>query len=632
MIGNWFDLSRSRTIGIFLALFLAPVVASAAWDDDKGCLTCHEGIERISDGPAMSTLSCTFCHKGNGAEKSDKTAAHKGMYANPADFRVADKTCGVCHADHLANGKKSLHATMAGMISSTRYAFGAQDRISAYATYAVDGGPTDRPGAVAKLDQVPKYDPTKPDGATNTPGDDYLRNQCLRCHLWSGGAQATGDHRASGCAACHVVYSDKGVYEGSDKAIAKDSPDAEKGIPARPKMHKITTKVPEYQCLHCHNRGGRTGVSFIGTMESDNYGSPYKADGGKQGSLHGKQYNHLTADIHYQKGMSCVDCHTAQDLHGDGRIYQKKENAVEVRCETCHGTVKEAATFKSVWGNKLNNIQMKDGRPVLVAKLSGKEHPVPQLKGAKLSEAGHTAMVAVPKHMEKLECYACHAKWAPQCYGCHTSHDVGKPSRDWLADGTPEDPSKAGTMSAVGKSAFTWNESRSYLRWETPILGINHKGKVSPFIPGCQVIYTQSDSDKKTQKVNNQIFTTVHGTSGLMHNPIQPYTISREGRTCADRHMTSKALGLGNGIYNAKANFPAGTGPDFELERIVDEEGKQLQGTAHEGARPFNKEEQMRISRVGVCIACHGSGKVALKNKAPTDELHTKALRAMLPK
>jgi len=617
---------QSRIWNVLLAwLFCLPLVASAAWDDDKGCLTCHEGIERIADTPTMKELACTFCHKGNGKEAKDAKVAHKGMFANPADFRVAAQTCGTCHADHLANGKKSLHATMAGMISGTRYGFGAQDRKSKYATYAVDGGVADRPGALLKLLQIPKYDPKKPDSETNSPGDDYLRNQCLRCHLWSGGAQQTGDARASGCAACHMVYSDAGKYIGGDKAIDKSKV-------GRPKMHKITTKVPEYQCLHCHNRGGRTGVSFIGNMESDNYGSPYKDDGSKQGRLHGKQYNHLTKDVHYEKGMSCVDCHTSHDLHGDGRIYEKKENAVEIRCETCHGNTKKAATFTTLWGNKLNNISMKNGKPVLTAKLTGKEHPVPQLKGAKLSQEGHTAMVAIPKHMEKLECYSCHAKWAPQCYGCHTDHDTGKPSRDWLADGSNEDPSKNGTMGAVGNSAFTWNESRSYLRWETPVLGINAKGKVSPFIPGCQVVYTQHDSKEKTKTISNKVFTTVHGTSGWMQNPIQPHTISKSARTCADCHVSRKAIGLGTGTYDVKRNFPDGGGPNFEPERIVDEEGRQLQGTTHEGARPFNKAEQQRISRVGACIACHGSGKVTLQNKAPTDALHTQAIRSYLNK
>jgi len=41
------------------------------------------------------------------------------------------------------------------------------------------------------------------------------------------------------------------------------------------------------------------------------------------------------------------------------------------------------------------------------------------------------------------------------------------------------------------------------------------------------------------------------------------------------------------------------------LERIVDEDGNQIQGTSHVGARPFNKEEMERIKRINVCQGCH---------------------------
>lgn len=57
---------------------------------DSGCLKCHEGIEQISDGPVMSKLTCVQCHMGN-PNGSTKEDAHKGMYANPSDFRVFEK-------------------------------------------------------------------------------------------------------------------------------------------------------------------------------------------------------------------------------------------------------------------------------------------------------------------------------------------------------------------------------------------------------------------------------------------------------------------------------------------------------------------------------------------------------------
>ncbi len=48
------------------------------------------------------------------------------------------------------------------------------------------------------------------------------------------------------------------------------------------------------------------------------YESPYTADGGPQPALHTKHYIAMQQDIHYQKGMTCQDCHTSIDVHSDG--------------------------------------------------------------------------------------------------------------------------------------------------------------------------------------------------------------------------------------------------------------------------------------------------------------------------
>ena len=42
-------------------------------------------------------------------------------------------------------------------------------------------------------------------------------------------------------------------------------------------------------------------------------------------------------DVHTSRGMDCIDCHTQRDIMGDGNLYSKQHQAVEIRCETCHG-------------------------------------------------------------------------------------------------------------------------------------------------------------------------------------------------------------------------------------------------------------------------------------------------------
>jgi hypothetical protein len=68
------------------------------------------------------------------------------------------------------------------------------------------------------------------------------------------------------------------------------------------------------------------------------YKSPYNKDGGHQPALHTKHYVAMHQDIHYEKGMMCLDCHTSIDVHSDGFIAAANLGAVEIECSDCHGT------------------------------------------------------------------------------------------------------------------------------------------------------------------------------------------------------------------------------------------------------------------------------------------------------
>lgn len=587
--------SRTRAFLPIILLVLLLFPGGAAWAGE-GCLRCHEGIESITETPVMSSLPCFACHFGNPEGRTEEKA-HQGMYANPSDYRVVGETCGLCHPDEVEDSKKSLHATMAGVISGTRYAWGAQETLNPiYAAYDVkdpDGEvPSDR-GAVLSLLQLPLYDPEKPVGETNHPVDDYLRGKCLRCHLWSRGQEQHGDYRASGCAACHVVYSDSGTYGGRDSAILSGQKAGQRG---RPVYHRITKAIPVSQCLHCHNRGGRTGTSYTGLMESG-------AQAGGAGEMtHGRSYSHLTPDVHYQSGMLCIDCHTARDLHGDGNIYGKGEQAVEIECEDCHGSAGFYATLSTSRGNPLKRLKEEAGIVILTSGLDGREWIVPQthdiVEGGSIK--ARTAM-GLEGHAENLECYACHSRWAPQCYGCHLEQDLSEKAGDWINTRPTEDPTKAGEEGNRHETAHRWQGDLSYARWEDPALGVNSEGMVSPFVPGGQVVFTQTGPGGEA-RVQGKVFTTFDGLTGITHAPLQPHTVSREARTCEGCHAGRKALGLGTGLYDSRAN---GIPVPFGLDSMVSEDGEQLQGTAHPGARPFNREELERIRMVSVCISCH---------------------------
>lgn len=575
---------------------------------EKKCLSCHEGIEKINAKMDIAWIekkiskngvdACEICHYGNPTGHT-KELAHKDMINNAGDFRIIDRTCGKCHSkngrlmnvttvngqsDHVTRMLKGLMSTSAGEISGARYLWGEQMQKGAiYGNRAVvdrDGYVPTEKGALRELKEAPP--------ASFSDVDNLNRNFCIRCHLWTEGAKSPGNMRSSGCSACHVVYENDGLSRSGDPTLDK------KKI-SSPGKHEITVHIPVEQCMHCHNNGGgRIGLSYAGLM-FNHTGVPLKEDGSQQNQLYGINILHGKADRHFLSGMMCYDCHTSKDIHGDGNIYSKKNQQVSIRCETCHGTPYKKATIMDERGEKLANVSRIGQDIVLTGKTDERQRYVPDIYRFAQEDVLPIAM-SIPAHLKdiskrtKLECYSCHAQQAPQCYGCHMVRDDRKtPAIDWIEGEKPAD------------NPGVWSGVLTYMRWESPILGLNSKGNVSPYEVGCQIIYTHIDKNGKT-KESNKVFKTAAGLSGLAQNPVQPHSISRQARSCEDCHNNPKALGLGDGLLDPEAQ---GWSFNFPLDKIVDEKGRQLQDNAHEGARPFNKEEMDRINRLNVCISCH---------------------------
>lgn len=522
----------------------------------------------------------------------------------------------------------------------------------------------------------------------------YIRGECQRCHLGVRGKQRYGDYRGMGCSACHMPYGNAGVYQGQDKTLM----DNRRG---RPLVHSFQSGrnspvtvgqvtysgIPVETCTTCHNRGRRIGVSFQGLMESA-YASPWMADGKPQQKLHGKNYMKLQEDLHKSHGFLCQDCHTSLDAHSPNRLVGSIAGAVEVECTDCHGTPthfpwelplgwgdeyapmpqqgeprgltqKIPAYMKagfypepadgyllSARGNPLGNA-VKQGNNVLVYLASGRTRELTPLKEMvaqnRLNLEARVGMVQVRSHMDKMECYACHATWAPQCYGCHIKVDYQKPDVhvDWVALGqahnsngmTGEGRPQEDSLRIPGEIT----ESRSFLRFEDPSLAINGEGRVAPVIPGCQTSVTVLGKDGKPL-LTNHIFKIPgvegageEGQLGIDHSPLHPHTVQKKARGCGSCHASDKALGYG--ISGGRVTddpdrdhvvdlttgegqiIPTGTTPQMtamngliaDWSRFVDESGRQLQTVGHhfELSRPLNNDERGRMNRQGVCLACH---------------------------
>ncbi len=84
------------------------------------------------------------------------------------------------------------------------------------------------------------------------------------------------------------------------------------------------------------------------------------------------------ADVHFAKGMKCMDCHTAREIHGDGTPYESIQapGALDVNCEKCH---------------------------------------------TDLARCPSNAV-----HKGRVDCIACHVRDVPSCYNCHFDTKVSE--------------------------------------------------------------------------------------------------------------------------------------------------------------------------------------------------------------
>ncbi len=161
-------------------------------------------------------------------------------------------------------------------------------------------------------------------------------------------------------------------------------------------------------CTRCH-KGYFVGWDYRGRApreDHDRYQRGPTADGDEH-------YLPMLPDVHAERGMTCADCHTMRSL-AEGRRAART-------CRECH-----PAPSRDV-----------------------PEH-------------------AIAAHLEKMECEACHAAWAPQEYGTFL-----------VRPATAEQEEAFLPVASWGP----WQKS-AYLRsQDAPPLGLNERGRVAPIRP-----------------------------------------------------------------------------------------------------------------------------------------------------
>jgi hypothetical protein len=444
-------------------------------------------------------------------------------------------------------------------------------------------------------------------------------------------------------------------------------------------------------CASCHAAGRRIGHAYQGLMalESSSNKGPFDRKGLPQKPNAGYVFKYMQGDAHRQikkdgkmvPGLLCQDCHTTIGMHGNGNIDVASLGIIEIECADCHGTPthypwelplgygdefgktldmklargvaeeplkvtrefgitypKEDGYLLSARGNPLGNVVRRGDRVIVHSDGSNNEFELITLKEIAKKKAwknptnARVAMLTT-KHIDKLECYACHSTWMPQYYGYKYVIDYTKTSTDWLrspqlygADGTTADYHK---KHAKQPGAPTYGDY-SHIRWENAPLGVNGEGRVSPLVGVIQTVSTVIDADGNTVVWNN-VAKTKAGYNAIELAPLNPHTTSLKPKECADCHGNPVAAGYGidGGIYDAspgttryadvidaegnnvskytQAQISAIKELHGDFMQLVTIDGKQVQtiDTHWPASIPLTKEQRDLLSRQGSCIACH---------------------------
>ncbi len=435
----------ARTTGQEITPAIQPLIPTLTGKPEL-CTTCHIGLEEISASHPSAAFGCVVCHGGDRLAL-DADRAHSTLRGgrNPSDPSVVQASCGQtnCHGgydspeqNHVTRMLNSLQATYAGGIALVRYSFGAQadltGRYGAIAAY--DAHPIS--GTVAALEPMPVSALADLSAAlaqqgvsvSGHPIDTQFRQSCLDggCHLSEPAEPQPYYSRSTGCAACHYVYEDDGLYRGADPTISSTEP-------GHGRVHQLTTAIPFTQCNHCHNRGNyslRT-MAFVPRPDLPPAGLPLSDFMPVQERRLQEYYQPLGEFTLCEWELDCVDCHTAQEAMGTGHIADATVDSQVTQCRTCHGTLTEPpatalitdlgeTAMRQAQMNSNGNLQVGDrvvvnsrgeklwgvkeirpGAFVETLKVSGVEKAVPLVMGSACQQQ--------PDQQESRYCHACHA-------------------------------------------------------------------------------------------------------------------------------------------------------------------------------------------------------------------------------
>lgn len=395
----------------------AEKIPAALVKQATGCQGCHAHVRLDSN----HDFACIDCHQGSSGT-SEKQAAHADLLARPAAPANMAKVCGKCHAQEAERCAQSAHFTLKNEVNLIRSHFSL--------------------APLAGLTAIPER--SSPPENKEQLVDDLLRRHCLRCHVYTVGDNYPYVRRGLGCAACHLSTS-KGKLDSHAFILPN-----------------------ERQCLSCHY-GNRVGSDFAGMHEHD-YSDDFRSP---QVTLrpflrpYGVEQHDLAQDIHRQRGLTCIDCHSGAELSGQQQA---------VRCADCHEPDKALL---------LHNVRKHDnGRLILTARQDGKEHLIPMLTHPAHAQYG-----------DKVACQVCHGQWSFNDQTTHLLLTYSEDTDDWeslavqsnfaaeqFLTGEAYSPVMPDTLTGQSKAGL-WLQGYSLRRWEQMLIRRDADGMIKVFRP-----------------------------------------------------------------------------------------------------------------------------------------------------
>lgn len=551
---------------------------------EESCLQCHANTTGFSVYHNPKSIGCISCHLGNG-KSFNKVEAHTNMVVIPGNLIDAEKTCGKCHASELSKIKNSIMTTNSGIIAVDKYIFG--EAVSPNNQYHINA-------------------------LKNSPSDKHIRDLCANCHLGSKKetlGPITELSGGGGCNACHLNYSIEAqnalrVYLNSSKTKL-------------PKIHPSTSVlINDTHCFGCHSRSSRISTNYQGWSETLLESKVAILNKKYRIIDETRVYRYIKEDVHHAKGMLCIDCHSSQEVMGDGNKYLHEEDAVKIQCSDCHfKNQPKTIAYDSLDAESINVflhrnykhfknpiIAVKNGghplvntyidafgNAFLIGKRDGALHKIPPQSSICARDSVHRA----------VSCSSCHSSWTSRCIGCHTQFDKNETQAFDLLD----------KKFVKGQ----WKEYAGEFDASLPAMGVKYVGsnkQIMPAIPGMIL-----SIDHGSFKRNNDSTISFH----RLYAPNSPHTTVKKARDCKSCHSNPLALGYGNG--NLRYEIKKGLGNwKFNAEYVPNKYDKipedawisfleHLNSTkiysTRTDFRPFTLEEQKKLLLVGSCLECH---------------------------